>query len=48
MGAGRKSGKINRLKKANRWRDFSNDSERMGIDTAKNGYEQYKDAMNPI
>ena len=48
MGAGRKSGKINRLKKANRWRDFSNDSERMGIDTAKNGHEQYKDAMNPI
>ena len=43
--AGNKSGKINRLKKAGKWRDFSDDTLRKGIDT---GYEQYKDAMNPI
>jgi len=48
VGSGNKSGKINRLKKANRWRDFSNDTARMGIDTARYGYEQYKEAMNPL
>jgi len=42
------TGGINRLKKANRWRDFSNDTARMGIDTARYGYEQYRDAMNPV
>ena len=47
-GAGRKSGKINRLKKARKWRDFSNETLRDGIDTAKYGYEQYKSAVNPI
>lgn len=47
-GAGNKSGKISRFKKANKWRDFSNDTARMGIDTAKYGYEQYKEATNPI
>ena len=48
VGSGNKSGKINRLKKANRWRDFSNDTARMGIDTARYGYEQYKEAMSPL
>jgi hypothetical protein len=47
-GAGNKSGKISRIKKAKKWRDFSNDTARMGIDTAKYGYEQYKEAMNPV
>ena len=47
-GAGNKSGKISRIKKAKKWRDFSNDTARMGIDTAKYGYEQYKEATNPI
>ena len=42
------SGGINRLKKANRWRDFSNDTARIGIDTGRYGYEQYKEAMNPV
>ena len=42
------SGGINRLKKGTRWRDFSNDTARMGIDTARYGYEQYRDAMNPV
>ena len=47
-GAGNKSGKISRIKKANKWRDFSNDTARMGIDTARYGYEQYKEATNPL
>jgi len=47
-GAGNKSGKISRIKKARKWRDFSNDTARMGIDTAKCGYEQYKEATNPL
>ena len=48
MGSGNKSEKNSRHKKATKWRDFSNDTARMGIDTARYGYEQYKDAMNPI
>jgi len=47
-GSGYKSGKISRIKKARKWRDFSNDTARMGIDTAKYGYEQYKEATNPL
>jgi len=43
-----KSGKISRHKKATKWRDFSNDTARMGIDTAKYGYEQYQEAVNPL
>jgi hypothetical protein len=42
------SGGVNRLKKAKRWRDFSNETALMGIDTAKYEYSQYKDAMNPV
>ena len=47
-GSGNKSGKINRLKKAKRWRDFSVDTAKQGIDTAKYGYEQFQSAVNPI
>jgi len=47
-GAGNKSGKISRFKKANKWRDFSNDTARMGIDTGRYGYEQFKEATNPV
>jgi hypothetical protein len=47
-GAGNKSGKISRIKKAKKWRDFSNNSLRMGIDTGRYGYEQFKEATNPI
>ena len=41
-------GGVNRLKKAERWRDFSNDTLRMGIDTADYGYRKAKNAMNPV
>jgi hypothetical protein len=47
-GAGNKSGKISRIKKANKWRDFSNDTARMGIDTGRYGYEQFQEATNPL
>jgi len=47
-GSGNRSGKISRHKKAGKWRDFSNDTARMGIDTARYGYEQYKEATNPL
>ena len=47
-GSGNKSGKISRIKKAKKWRDFSNNTLRDGIDTAKYGYDQYKEAMNPL
>ena len=47
-GSGNKSGKISRIKKTRKWRDFSNDTARMGIDTAKYGYEQYQAAKNPL
>ena len=47
-GSGNKSGKISRIKKTRKWRDFSNDTARMGIDTAKYGYEQYQEAENPL
>jgi len=47
-GAGNKSGKISRFKKGTRWRDFANDTARMGIDTAKYASDQYKEAKNPV
>ena len=47
-GAGNQSGKISRVKKAGKWRDFSNDTARMGIDTAAYGYKEYQNAKNPI
>jgi len=47
-GAGNKSGKISRIKKARKWRDFSNDTLRDGIDTAAYGYKAYQKAVNPV
>jgi hypothetical protein len=47
-GGGNKSGKISRIKKANKWADFSDDTLRKGIDTAAYGYKEYKKATNPI
>ena len=47
-GAGNKSGKISRIKKANKWRDFSVDTAKQGINVAKYGYEKYQEATNPV
>jgi len=47
-GAGIKSGKISRIKKARKWRDFSDETLRKGIDTGRYGYEQIKEATNPL
>ena len=41
-GAGRKNGKISRINKARKWRDFSDETLRKGIDTGRYGYEQKK------
>ena len=48
FGSGNQSGKISRIKKANKWRDFSVDTAKQGIDTAKYGYEKYQEATNPV
>ena len=47
-GSGNKSGKISRLKKAKRWTGYAKDTAYDGIDLAKYGYEQYKEAANPV
>jgi hypothetical protein len=47
-GAGNKSGKISRIKKANKWRDFSVDTAYRGVDLARYGYENFKEATNPV
>jgi hypothetical protein len=47
-GAGKKSGKISRIKKARKWRDFSDETLRKGIDTGRYGYEQFKEATDPV
>ena len=47
-GAGKKSGKISRINKARMWRDFSDETLRKGIDTGRYGYEQFKEATNPV
>jgi len=47
-GSGNKSGKIPRRKKAGKWKDFAVETGRDGIDLATYGYEQYKEATNPI
>jgi hypothetical protein len=47
-GAGKKSGKISRIKKAEKWRDFSEDTAYKGVDVARYGYDQFKEATNPI
>jgi len=47
-GSGNKSGKISRRKKAEKWTGYVDDTLRKGIDTAKYGFEQYKEATNPL
>ena len=47
-GSGNKSGKISRLKKAKRLTGYAKDTAYDGIDLAKYGYEQYKEAVNPV
>jgi hypothetical protein len=47
-GSGNESGKISRIKKATKWRDFSVDTAKQGIDVAKYGYDKYKEATNPV
>ena len=37
-GAGKKSGKISRIKKARKWRDFSDETLRKCIDTGRYGW----------
>jgi hypothetical protein len=47
-GSGNQSGKISRVKKAKKWTGYADDTARMGIDTAKYGYEKYQEAKNPV
>ena len=47
-GSGNQSGKISRVKKAGKWRDFSVDTAKQGIDVGKYGYEKYQEATNPV
>jgi hypothetical protein len=47
-GSGNQSGKISRIKKAGKWRDFSVDTAKQGIDVAKYGYDKYKEATNSV
>jgi len=47
-GAGNKSGKINRLKKAKRWTGYANDTAYDGIDLADYAYRKAKAAANPL
>ena len=47
-GSGNKSGKISRIKKARKWRDFSDETLRKGVDTGRYGYEQFKEATDPV
>ena len=47
-GSGKKSGKISRIKKARKWRDFSDETLRKGVDTGRYGYEQFKEATDPV
>jgi len=47
-GMGNKSGKISRIKKAKKWRDFSVHTAKQGIDTAKYGFDKYQEAVNPL
>jgi hypothetical protein len=47
-GSGNQSGKISCVKKAGKWRDFSVDTAKQGIDVAKYGYEKYQETRNPV
>jgi hypothetical protein len=42
--SGNKSGKISRTMKAYKWKDFSNETARDGIDLASYGYKEYQKA----
>ena len=43
-----KIGGVNRIKKANRWADFSKQQVKDGIDLGSYGYDAYKKATNPV
>ena len=47
-GSGKKSGKISRIKKARKWRDYSDETLRKSVDTGRYGYEQFKEATDPV
>lgn len=47
-GSGNKSGKINRFKKAEKWRDFSVDTLNDGLDLGKRGLDLYQQATSPF
>ena len=47
-GSGNKSGKINRFKKAEKWRDFAGDTVDRGLDLTKKGVSIYQDATSPL
>jgi hypothetical protein len=47
-GMGNKSGKINRFKKATRWRDFAGDTVDRGLDLGKKGVSLYQQATSPV
>ena len=47
-GSGNQSGKINRLKKAEKWRDFAGDTVDRGLDLGQKGLDIYQQATNPI
>jgi hypothetical protein len=47
-GAGNKSGKINRFKKAEKWRDFAGDTVDRGLDLGKKGLSLYQQATSPM
>ena len=48
FGSGNKLGKISRIKKARKWRDFSDETLRKGVDTGRYGYEQFKEATDHV
>jgi hypothetical protein len=45
---GVKSGGVNRLKKAQRWTDYSEDTAYKGVDLGAYGYNEYNKAANPL
>ena len=47
-GSGNQSGKINRFKKAEKWRDFAGDTVDRGLDLGKKGLDLYQQATNPM
>jgi hypothetical protein len=47
-GAGTQNGKVSRINKAEKWRDYSNDTLVDGIDTTSYGYNEYNKAVNPL